>query len=104
MTLQHDPEVDSVTTATRPCPHVTHELSNQPPPRVDVDELTTHVCLVEGVRRFDAEWALDLLGEVGRLVGSASFQHDAELANSQTPLGRAHRRGRVPPGLPPDHR
>ena len=86
MTLQHDPEVDSVTTATRPCPHVTHELSNQPPPRVDVDEFTTHVCLVEGVRRFDAEWALDLLGEVGRLVGSASFQHDAELANSQTPV------------------
>jgi putative acyl-CoA dehydrogenase len=86
MTLQHGPEVDAVTAVTHPRPHLTHDVRNQPPRRVEVDELTTHVALVDAVRHFDAEWALDDLGEVGRLVGSGSFQHDAELANTQPPV------------------
>src|SRR3954468_13386392 len=37
----------------------THEVVNQAPPRVDVDEFGSNVGLVEGVARYDAEWAVD---------------------------------------------
>jgi putative acyl-CoA dehydrogenase len=59
---------------------------NQVPSRVDVDEFTSNTPLVEGVVRNDAAWALDELEKVGRLVGSAGFQHDAELANTNPPV------------------
>jgi putative acyl-CoA dehydrogenase len=71
-----------------PRPHVTHEVVNQPPPRVDLDELTENAVLVEGLLRYDATWALEDLHDIGRLVGSASFQRDAVLANTVTPVLR----------------
>ncbi|MES2095050.1 MAG: acyl-CoA dehydrogenase family protein [Actinomycetota bacterium] len=64
----------------------THTVSNQAPPRVDVDEFGTNLPLVEAVGRYDAEWALPTLHEVGRHVGTAQFQHDAELANTVPPV------------------
>ena len=64
---------------------VTHTVVNQPPPRVDVDEFAANAPLREGVERYDAGWAVPSLGETGRLVGSASFQRDAELANLHEP-------------------
>ncbi|MGO4537023.1 acyl-CoA dehydrogenase family protein [Leifsonia sp. 2MCAF36] len=64
---------------------VTHAVVNQPPPRVDVDEFAANPPLREGVERYDAGWATGSLGQVGRLVGSASFQRDAELANLHEP-------------------
>jgi putative acyl-CoA dehydrogenase len=73
-------------TTAQPHPHLTHSVTNQPPPRVDVDELASDTALTDAVQRFDAGWALDGLGDVGRLVGSASFQRDAELANTMTPV------------------
>jgi len=63
----------------------THEVTNQPPPRVDVDEFATNIGLVEGVVRHAAAWATDRLAGIGRHVGAAAFQHDAELANTRTP-------------------
>ncbi len=81
--------------AARPQPHVTHEVANQPPPRVDLDELGTAAVLVEALVRHDAGWALEELHEVGRLVGSDSFQRDAVLANTVPPeLRSADRWGR----------
>ncbi|MEV8212418.1 acyl-CoA dehydrogenase family protein [Leifsonia sp. NPDC077715] len=68
---------------------VTHTVVNQPPPRVDVDEFAANAPLREGVERYDAGWATASLGETGRLVGSASFQRDAELANVHEPQLRA---------------
>lgn len=64
----------------------THAVTNQPPPRVDLDEFAANVPLVEAVERHDAGWAADRLAEVGRLVGSARFQHDAERANVHEPV------------------
>ncbi|MDV6260558.1 acyl-CoA dehydrogenase family protein [Rhodococcoides yunnanense] len=71
--------------ATHPAPHHTHTVSNQPDPRTDINEFLTDTALVEGVRRHDASWATDELTDVGALVGSNDFQHDAELANSIIP-------------------
>jgi len=73
---------------THPRPHVTHEVVNQAPPRVDVDEAAADVALLGAVARHEAAWALDELHEIGTLVGSASFQQDAVLANTVTPVLR----------------
>jgi putative acyl-CoA dehydrogenase len=70
----------------------THEVTNQVPPRVDVDEFAANIPLVEGVRRYDAAWALDELHATGRLVGSADLIHDAELANTYLPVLATHDR------------
>jgi putative acyl-CoA dehydrogenase len=65
---------------------ITHTVTNQPPPRVDLDEFATNHPLVEAVERYDAGWALPMLHEVGRYVGTSEFQHDAELANTVEPV------------------
>ena len=63
----------------------THEVENQSPPRVEVNEFTTNSALVDGVRHYDADWALDQLASTGALVATAEFQHDAERANRVEP-------------------
>ncbi|CRK52096.1 putative acyl-CoA dehydrogenase AidB [Rhodococcus sp. RD6.2] len=79
-------------TATAPTGFRTHEVFNQAPPRIDVNEYATNLPLVEGVARYDADWANDELSAVGALVGTESFQHDAELANTITPEFHSHDR------------
>jgi putative acyl-CoA dehydrogenase len=73
----------------RPEPRLTHEVTNQAPDRVGVNEFTTNAALLEGVARHDAAWAIDELTAVGALVGTAAFQHDAEKANVREPVLRA---------------
>ena len=63
-----------------------HTGTDQPPPRVDLDEFATNRPLVEAVQRYDAGWAVPLLHEAGRHVGTAQFQHDGELANPVPPV------------------
>src|SRR3954469_12448817 len=70
----------------------THEVVNQAPPRVGVDEFGTNVALVEAVTRYDASWALGDLGRIGRYVGTEEFQRDAERANRIEPELRTHDR------------
>ncbi|WP_194411514.1 acyl-CoA dehydrogenase family protein [Microbacterium cremeum] len=70
----------------------THYVENQPPWRVDVDEYSGNAVLRSAVDSFGAPWADDDLREAGRLVGSASFQRDAHLANTHTPVAHAHDR------------
>ncbi|MBC2640916.1 MULTISPECIES: acyl-CoA dehydrogenase family protein [unclassified Rhodococcus (in: high G+C Gram-positive bacteria)] len=70
---------------THPAPHRTHTVLNQSVPRADVNEFTLDTVLSEGVRRHDADWATAELTDIGSLVGSATFQHDAELANTVIP-------------------
>ncbi len=67
----------------------THTVTNQPPARVDIDEFAADVPLAEAVERYDAGWAVPELGAIGRLVGSAGFQADAERANVREPQLRA---------------
>ena len=75
----------STTPTTQPRPHVTHAVFNQSAPRVDVNEYERNTVLVEAVNRHNAAWATSELTDVGMLVGSAQFQHDAKLANTITP-------------------
>lgn len=75
----------SETDITHPAPHRTHTVLNQSVPRTDVNEFTLDTVLAEGVRRHDADWATGELTDIGALVGSATFQHDAELANTIIP-------------------
>lgn len=70
----------------------THEVLNQAPPRVDVDEFGSNAALREGVERYDAGWVIDDLTRVGRFVGTAEFQHDAERANVREPRLVSHDR------------
>ncbi|BAH51507.1 acyl-CoA dehydrogenase family protein [Rhodococcus opacus] len=70
---------------THPAPHRTHTVLNQSVPRTDVNEFTLDTVLSDAVRRHDAAWATQELTDVGALVGSAQFQHDAELANTVIP-------------------
>ncbi|MET4158552.1 acyl-CoA dehydrogenase family protein [Agromyces sp. PvR057] len=88
----------------------THEVANQVPPRVDVDEFAENVPLVEAVARWGraagrepdrprpaagpepAGHAASDLHAIGRLVGSAAFQRDAQRANTQAPVLHAHDR------------
>lgn len=79
-------------TAIAPSGFRTHEVFNQAPPRVDVNEYTSNTPLVEAMARYDADWAQQELTEVGALVGTESFQHDAELANTITPTFHSHDR------------
>ncbi|MBI3430565.1 MAG: acyl-CoA dehydrogenase family protein [Actinobacteria bacterium] len=64
----------------------THAVTNQAPPRVDIDEFATNVPLVEAVNRYEGGWAVAELHRVGQHVGTAEFQHDAELANMVEPV------------------
>ncbi|MCF8569517.1 acyl-CoA dehydrogenase family protein [Gordonia sp. HY002] len=70
----------------------THEVFNQAPPRVDVNEYTTNLPMVEAVDAYGAGWASVDLAEAGALVGRADFQRDADLANTITPVLHTHDR------------
>ena len=68
----------------------THDVTNQTPPRVNVNEFTANVPLVETVKHYDAAWALAELEATGELVGSADFQKDARLAHEYPPVLHTH--------------
>ena len=70
----------------------THYVENQPPWRTDIDEFALNTPLVAAVDAFGASWAADDLHEAGTLVGSMSFQSDAVLANTHTPVAWPHDR------------
>ncbi|MCK8467229.1 acyl-CoA dehydrogenase family protein [Microbacterium sp. KSW4-16] len=70
----------------------THQVTNQAPERVGVDEYGTNTALVEGVERYDAAWAHPGLHEIGVRVGGEQFQEDARRANRNKPVLRTHDR------------
>ncbi|MBO9578469.1 MAG: acyl-CoA dehydrogenase family protein, partial [Microbacteriaceae bacterium] len=63
----------------------THEVTNQAPPRVGLDEFAENAPLAEGVLRHDAGWAVERLRAIGTRVGTAEFQQDAAAANRREP-------------------
>ncbi|GAA2036191.1 acyl-CoA dehydrogenase family protein [Agromyces tropicus] len=73
---------------------ITHEVQNQVPPREGVDEFAANAPLVEAVARWGTgtDAASAALHDLGRRVGTAAFQRDAELANTRTPELRTHDR------------
>ncbi|NDK92151.1 DNA alkylation response protein [Gordonia desulfuricans] len=72
-------------TTAHPRPHLTHTVLNQSVPRVDVNEYEANQVLREAITRHDGGWGDAELVEIGALVGTEQFQHDAKLANTITP-------------------
>ena len=72
--------------------HSTHDVLNQAPPRVDVDEYALNPALQEAVAVFSPHARVERFHEIGRHVGTEQYQHDAELANTYTPVHHAHDR------------
>lgn len=72
--------------------HATHEVLNQAPPRVDVDEYALNSALREAVEAFAPGADVDRLHRIGQHVGTQEYQHDAELANTNPPVHHGHDR------------
>ncbi|MCP3938344.1 MAG: DNA alkylation response protein, partial [Actinomycetia bacterium] len=70
----------------------THEVHNQVPPLIDYDLFDTDPVLPAAVEREGARWALDLLGDFGRTVGTADNFEAGRLANENEPILRTHDR------------
>ncbi|HHU09007.1 MAG TPA: DNA alkylation response protein [Intrasporangiaceae bacterium] len=67
-------------------PHRTHEVTNQAPPRVDRNEFADNTALVEAVDLFASTIDSAELHEIGRHVGTADYQRDAQAANNHPPI------------------
>ena len=78
-------------THPQPCAG-THEVTNQAPPRVDLNEFTTNQVLAEGVSTSGASWAVPQLDTIGALVGRTDFQEDARTAHTSPPVLCTHDR------------
>jgi putative acyl-CoA dehydrogenase len=70
----------------------THEVVNQPPVRVGIDEYGANAPLREAVHTYGASFAIPQLHEIGRLVGSEQYQVWAEAANTHKPVLHTHDR------------
>ena len=70
----------------------THEVLNQAPPRVNVDEYQLNPALREATAVFAPGARTERFHEIGRHVGTQQYQDDAELANVHGPVLHAHDR------------
>ncbi|HKR72241.1 MAG TPA: acyl-CoA dehydrogenase family protein [Streptosporangiaceae bacterium] len=72
-------------------PHLTHEVTNQPPPLAGHD-VAADEALLTAVTEHGASWVLPELHELGDLAGSAEILELARLANVHEPVLRTHDR------------
>ena len=72
--------------------HRTHEVTNQPPPLVGHDVVTTDRALVEALHRHGASSALGRLAKLGQLAGSPEPHRWAAEADRNPPVLRTHDR------------
>ncbi len=70
----------------------THEVLNQPPPIPDQDLFGSNPVLVEAVQREGGGWANDSLSAFGRMVGTAEWFEQGDLANRHSPELHTHDR------------
>ncbi|MEV8143494.1 acyl-CoA dehydrogenase family protein [Specibacter sp. NPDC078709] len=70
----------------------THYVSNQPPPRVDINEYLLNLPLQEHLMNFGgvSAGATAALEATGAVVGSAKVQDDARLAHKNPPILHTH--------------
>jgi len=69
----------------------THEVFNQSPALAGYD-VADDPAMLSAVRREGADWALDAIGELGRLAGSARAQQQGRQANENPPVLHTHDR------------
>ncbi len=72
--------------------HATHRVFNQPPPRVDVNEFSENIPLLEYLHSVGESEQDGTLEASGAVVGSAQFQDDARLAHKNPPILHTHNR------------
>jgi putative acyl-CoA dehydrogenase len=70
----------------------THKVTNQPPPLVGHDVLTSDVALTEAMERYGGPGASASLSGLGRLAGSEQAQRWGAEANACPPVLRTHDR------------
>ena len=63
----------------------THEVANQAPARVDIDEFAANQALVDAVAAYAPAADTGKLHRIGAHVGTAEYQDNAQLANTFTP-------------------
>lgn len=80
-----DPHPDSPDHLRPPRRGRTHEVANQAPPRAGIDEFTANPALVEAVAAYAPAADTGKLRRIGERVGTAEYQHHAQLANTCTP-------------------
>ncbi|WP_231687162.1 acyl-CoA dehydrogenase family protein [Arthrobacter alpinus] len=70
----------------------THQVLNQPPPRVGINEYTANIPLAQYLQTVGEAGvsATGGLEAVGAVVGSAQFQEDARLAHKNAPILHTH--------------
>lgn len=73
-------------------PETTHVVHNQSAARSDINEFTANPALVDAVRTFVPRAVTTTLSDIGAHVGTAAFQHAAEIVNTQTPQLHTHDR------------
>ncbi len=70
----------------------THEVTNQPPLLEEYNAFNTDSCLVEGIERGSADWALDSLTAMGKKTGGRALIELGFLANENLPVLKSHDR------------
>ncbi len=70
----------------------THSVFNQASPLTDYDSFSSDTALVDLVKRYGAEWAMERLISFGKFNGSAKANELAELANKNGPIFHSHDR------------
>lgn len=73
-------------------PETTHSVTNQPAPRVEINEYTANSALMESVAAFAPDADDQVLKTIGAHVGTEAFQRDAQIVNTQTPVLQSHDR------------
>lgn len=68
----------------------THHVTNQPPPRTDVNEFTLNIPLNDYLPSLGGAKVSATLEASGGVVGSAQFQDDARLAHKNPPILHTH--------------
>ncbi len=71
-------------------PFATHDVVNQPPPRVGHNVFTEDTALADGLARECAEWAAGDISDLGELAGSEQAMEWGRLANENQPILQTH--------------
>jgi putative acyl-CoA dehydrogenase len=75
-----------------PTPNATHEVTNQPPPFLDVNWFELDPALREALEREGGSWGVDRARDLGGIAGSAEAYEHAVRANTNLPVLKTHDR------------
>ena len=71
-------------------PFATHDVINQPPPRVGHNVFTEDTALTDALDREGAGWAAADISDLGEFAGSEQAMEWGRLANENQPILQTH--------------